>query len=83
MSTTLEEHNVLITWAFQSFTQNEDSPNIRMVYGIESVTWVDNKVFHATSKVLVEEVDIELTRSLQRRCLSMFCFNKINRPGQI
>ena len=40
-----------------------------MVYGIESVTWVDNKVFHVTSKVLVEEVDIELTRSLQRKAV--------------
>ena len=37
-----------------------------MVYGIESVTWVDNKVFHAVSKDLAEEVDIELTRSSQR-----------------
>ena len=64
VSTTLEEHNVVITCAFQSFTQNEDSHNIGMVYGIESVPLVDNKVFHAASKVLAKEVDIELTRSL-------------------
>ena len=64
VSTTLEEHNVVLTCVFQSFTQNEDSHNIGMVYGIESVSLVDNKVFHTASKVLAEEVDIELTRSL-------------------
>ena len=69
VSTTLEEHNVVITGAFQSFTQNEDSNNIGMVHGIESVPLVDNKVFHTASKVLAEEVDIELTRSLQQEAV--------------
>ena len=31
VSTTLEEHNVVMKCAFQSFTQNEDSHNIGMV----------------------------------------------------
>ena len=66
VSTTLEEHNVVIKCALQSFTQNEDSHNIGIVYGIERVPRADNKVFHAVSKDLAEEVDIELTRSSQR-----------------
>ena len=32
VSTTLEEHNVVMKCAFQSFTQNEDSHNIGLVY---------------------------------------------------
>ena len=32
VSTTLEKHNVVMKCAFQSFTQNEDSHNIGLVY---------------------------------------------------
>ena len=66
VSTTLEEYNDVMKFAFQSFTQNEDSHNIGMVYGIEIVPWVDNTAFHVASKVLDEEVEIEVPRSLQR-----------------
>ena len=63
----LEEYNDVMKFAFQSFTQNEDSHNIGMVYWIEIVPWVDNTAFQVASKVLDEEVEIELPWSLQRK----------------
>jgi len=70
VSTTLEEYNDVMKFAFQSFTQNEDSHNIGMVYGIEIVPWVDNTAFQVASKVLDEEVEIEVPRSLQRKAVN-------------
>jgi len=69
VSRSLEEYNDVMKFAFQSFTQNEDSHNIGMVYGIEIVPWVDNTAFQIASKVLDEEVEIELPRSLQRKAV--------------
>ena len=52
----LEEYNDVMKFAFQSFTQNEDSHNIGMVYWIEIFPWVDNTAFQVASKVLDENV---------------------------
>ena len=77
VSTTLKGYNDVIKYAFQSFIQNEDSNNIGMlydiwymVYGIEIVSCVDYTAFQVASKVLDEEVEIELFRSLQRKAVN-------------
>merc|ERR1711957_344652 len=64
VSTSLEEYNEVMKFAFKSFTQNEDSHNIGMVYGFELVPWVDNTSFQVNSKLMDEEVIIPLPRSM-------------------
>lgn len=63
-STNLEEYQDVMKFAFKSFTQNEDSHNIGMVYGFELVPWVDNTSFQVNSKLMDEEVIIPLPRSM-------------------
>ena len=41
-----------------------------MVYGIEIVSCVDYTAFQVASKILDEEVEIELFRSLQRKAVN-------------
>merc|ERR1711957_477251 len=55
---------------FKSFTQNEDSHNIGMVYGMEIVPWVDNTSFQVNSKLMEEAVIIPLPRSMIPRAYS-------------
>lgn len=69
VSTTLEEYNEVMKFGFISFTQSEDSHNIGMVYGMEIVPWVDNTAFQVASKLLDEEVEIALPRSLIPKAL--------------
>jgi len=69
VSTSLEEYNEVMKFGFISFTQSEDSHNIGMVYGIEIVPWVDNTAFQVASKLLDEEVEIALPRSLIPKAL--------------
>jgi len=64
VSATLDEYNDVMRFAFKSFTQNDDADNIGMIYAIEVVPWVDNTVFQVASKILDEEVEIPLSRSL-------------------
>jgi len=64
VATNLEEYQDVMKFAFKSFTQNEDSHNIGMVYGFEIVPWVDNTSFQVNSKLLDEEVIIPLPRSM-------------------
>jgi len=64
VSSTLEEYNEVMKFAYISFTQSEDSHNIGMVFGMEIVPWVDNTAFQVASKLLDEEVEIPLPRSL-------------------
>jgi len=69
VSSTLEEYNEVMKFAYISFTQSEDSHNIGMVFGIEIVPWVDNTAFQVASKLLDEEVEIPLPRSLIPKAL--------------
>ena len=64
VATSLDEYNEAINFAFKSFTQNEDSHNIGMVYGMEVVPWVDNTAFQVASKLLDENIEIPMARSL-------------------
>merc|ERR1711957_93338 len=58
VAASLEEYQEVMKFGFKSFTQNEDSHNIGMVYGMEIVPWVDNTAFQVASRVLDEEVDV-------------------------
>ena len=64
VATSLDEYNKVMEFAFKSFTQNEDSSNIGMVYGIEVVPWVDNTAFQVAAKILDEDINIPVARSL-------------------
>jgi len=64
VATNLEQYQEVMKFAFRSFTQNEDSYNIGMVYGFELVPWVDNPSFQVASKIMDEEVLIALPRSM-------------------
>jgi len=69
VSTTLEEYADVMKFAFHSFTTGEDAHNVGMVYGMEIVPWVDNTAFQVASRVLDEEVEIKLPRSLIPRAV--------------
>lgn len=69
VSATLEEYAEVMEFAFKSFTTGEDSHNIGMVYGMEIVPWVDNTAFQVASRVLDEEVEVTIPRSLIPRAL--------------
>jgi len=69
VSATLEEYGEVMKFAFKSFTTGEDSHNIGMVYGMEIVPWVDNTAFQVASRVLDEEVEVTIPRSLIPRAL--------------
>merc|ERR1711957_1131391 len=69
VSATLEEYAEVMKFAFKSFTTGEDSHNIGMVYGMEIVPWVDNTAFQVASRVLDEEVEVTIPRSLIPRAL--------------
>jgi len=71
VSTTLEEYADVMKFAFQSFTTGEDAQNVGMVYGMEIVPWVDNTAFQVASRVLDEEVEIKLPRSLIPRAVKL------------
>jgi len=60
----LDEYHEVMKFAFRSFTRNENSRNIGMVYGMELVPWVDNISFQIASKIMDEEVIIPLPRSM-------------------
>ena len=64
VATNLEEFNDAMKFAFRSFTQNEDSHNIGMVYGMEVVPWVDNTAFQVASRLLEEDIEVPIPRSL-------------------
>ena len=64
VATTLEEYQQVMKFAFKSFTQNEDSPNIGMIFGIEVVPWVNNVSFQVAAQVHDENVELPLPRSL-------------------
>lgn len=71
VATSLEEYNEVLKYAFRSFTQSEDSYQIGMVYGIEVVPWVNNVSFQVASKLLEENVEIPVTRSLIQKSYHM------------
>jgi len=64
VAASLEEYQEVMKFGFKSFTQNEDSHNIGMVYGMEIVPWVDNTSFQVNSKLMDEAVIIPLPRSM-------------------
>ena len=64
VAASLEEYQEVMKFGFKSFTQNEDSHNIGMVYGMEIVPWVDNTSFQVNSKLMEEAVIISLPRSM-------------------
>jgi len=64
VAASLEEYQEVMKYGFKSFTQNEDSHNIGMVYGMEIVPWVDNTAFQVNSKLMEEAIIIPLSRSL-------------------
>jgi len=69
VSTNLAEFNEVMKFAFTAFTTAENAAHIGMVYGIEVVPWVDNTEFQVASKVLEENVEIPLGRSLIPRAV--------------
>jgi len=71
VSATLDQYQDVLKFAYKSFTQNEDSSNIGMVYGIEVVPWVDNTGFQVESKLLDELVLIPLPRSMIPRAIQI------------
>ena len=44
----LDEYHEVMKFAFRSFTRNENSRNIGMVYGMELVPWVTATLFTTT-----------------------------------
>merc|ERR1711957_603209 len=70
VAASLEEYQEVMKFGFKSFTQNEDSHNIGMVYGMEIVPWVDNTSFQVNSKLMEEAVIIPLPRSMIPRAYS-------------
>ena len=65
VATSLEDYNEAMRFAFKSMTQNKDNANhIGMVYGMEVVPWVDNASFQVASRVIDDDIEIPLPRSL-------------------
>lgn len=64
VATSLDEYNEVMKFAFKSFTQNEDSPNIGMVYGIEVVPWVNNVAFQNAAKLHDSNIQLPLPQNL-------------------
>jgi len=64
VSTSVENYNKVIEFAFRSFTQITENSNVGMVYAIEFVPWVDNPSFQHESKILDEVIELPLSRSL-------------------
>ena len=64
VATTMGDYQAVLSFAFKSATQNEDSHNIGMVYGMEVVPWVNNVSFQVNAKVLDDVVTIKVPRSL-------------------
>jgi len=77
VSTTLDHYQDVLKFAYKSFTQNEDSSNIGMVYGIEVVPWVDNTGFQVESKLLEEEILIPLPRSMIPKAIQINGLNDL------
>ena len=63
-STSLEQYNNVMMFSFKSFTQTEDIGNVGMVSAIEVVPWVDNPEFINASKLLDQNIELPLPRSL-------------------
>ena len=55
---------MVIEFAFRSFTQTTESSNVGIVYTLEFVPWVDNQLFQHASKILDEDIEFPLSRSL-------------------
>lgn len=64
VATTLQEFNQVMKFSFRSMTQNEDSHNIGMVYGMEVVPWVNNLAFQAAAQITDEIIIIPLPRRM-------------------
>ncbi len=64
VATSLEEYNEVMKFAFQSFTQSENSYAIGMVYGMEVVPWVNNAAFQVEAKLNDDDIIIPVSRSL-------------------
>ena len=64
VATSLAEYENIMKFAFRSMTQNKDSHHIGMVYGIEVVPWVDNTAYQVASRLLDENLEVPLPRSL-------------------
>jgi hypothetical protein len=67
VATSMEEYKNVMIYSFKSFTQNEDSHNVGMVYGMEVVPWVNNVAFQAAAKVDSEIVEVPIHRSMIAR----------------
>jgi len=63
-SSSVDELNEIIKFAFTPFTENENNDRIGMFYGLELVPWVDNAVFQKVSGLVDDDVETPLPRSL-------------------
>ena len=64
VATSISEYKDVMIYSFKSFTQNEDSYNIGMVYGMEVVPWVNNVAFQVAANLDAEVVEIPVPRSM-------------------
>ena len=64
VATSIDESKEVMIFAFKTMTQNEDSYNIGMVYGMEVVPWVNNVAFQAAAKLDDVVIEIPVPRSL-------------------
>lgn len=64
VTTSLDEFNKVMQFVFKSIMRTEDTSNIGIVYGVELVPWVDNPAFQLASKLLDENIERALPRSL-------------------
>jgi len=93
VATSLEEYNDAIKFAFKSFTQNEESHEIGMVYGIEVVPWVNNAEFQVSAVLQDDFIQLPLPAQLiQKADVDGNCkdetyekdkFNKCCESGQL
>ena len=64
LATSLAEYFKIMEFGFRAFTQGENAKSIGMVYGIETLPWVDNPHFQASSNVLDVDIEVPLPSSL-------------------
>ena len=69
VATSMDQFDEVMTFAFESMTQSENSAHIGMVYGIELVPWVDNTAFQVAAEIDTESVYFPMPRSSIPRAL--------------
>ena len=80
VSTSVKDYNKAIEFAFRSFTQTTENSNVGIVYTLEFVPLVDNPLFQHAIKILDEDIELPLSRSLIPKAIvddDVFSFVKI------